>query len=639
MNKYDGLARIIIQNVGGKGNVINLTHCITRLRFKLKDESKANKEILESSNGIVKVMQSAGQYQVVIGNHVGEVYEAVMEIGKFGGGPEQADIHGEKVKKSIGAMLIDTVSGIFQPILGVLSAVGILKGLLALFSFFGWLDADGSTYQLLFSAADGFFYFLPIILGVTAAEKFKVNKFIAMAIGCSLCYPSIVALVDGEILGTLFANTVFETSYYSTFAGIPVLLPVSGYVSTVVPIIAAVYLASKVERLLKKLLPDVLKLFFVPLITLFIVVPLTYLIVGPVMSLLSSLIGAGFNWAYGTSGLLAGALLGAVWQVLVIFGLHWAIVPLAIVETGMSGSSMILSPMFATTFAQSAAVLAIIIKTKDKNLKNVAIPAFISGIFGVTEAAIYGVTLPKKKPFVITCIASAVGGAIIGLYSVYSYMLGGLGVFGILNFINPDTKDISGVIVASIATAVAIVIAFAATMLTYKDDDKKAKEVKINKAARSTGSTLKTEIVSPMDGKLINLSSVPDKAFSGGSLGKGAAVDPSDGKVYAPCDGLVTMVFNTKHAVGMETESGLELLIHVGIDTVNLNGQHFTAHVKNGDQVKAGQLLLEADKDAIEKLGYSLITPVVVTNADQAGDEADVVSEKAVHHGELIFQV
>lgn len=619
MNKYDGLARIIIQNVGGKSNVISLTHCITRLRFKLRDESKANTSILKATDGIVTVMQSAGQYQVVIGNHVPDVYEAVCAIGKFQGAGGADEEDGPKL--SIGAALIDAISGIFQPCLGVLSAAGILKGILALLSFFNVLNDKGPTYGLLYSIADGFFYFLPVVLGYTASLKFKANKFIGMSIAFSLLYPAMIGLSSGEVLGTLFTGTIFESSYYSSFLGIPVLFPAGGYPSSVVPIIAAVYFSSKIERFWKKVIPDVIKTFFVPLLTLVIIVPLTYLLIGPITTVLSSLISVAFQWVSSVSNILAGAVLGAVWQVLVIFGLHWALIPIALMELGMNGQTTILSMMFTASFAQSAVVLAIILRTKDRKLKDMAIPAFISGIFGVTEACIYGITLPKKKPFVISCIAASIGGAIIGVSKATGYMLGGLGVFGLPSYINPETKDISGMIWVIVATVIAMIIAFVLTMMTYKDDVPQLASAAGSGTAGgmslSAGGNKPETIVSPMKGQVKALREVPDEAFASEALGKGVAILPREGKVYAPCDGRISMFFKTCHALGLETEGGAEILIHVGMDTVSLDGKHFTPKAKEGDTIRKGQLLLEFDMAAIEKAGFSLMTPIVVTNAEQ----------------------
>lgn len=482
-SKYDGLARIIIQNVGGKSNIISVAHCITRLRFKLKDESKANKEVLESTDGVIKVMQAGGQYQVVIGNQVNDVYDAVLEVGHLAAAGA-VDEEGNAVeetsgggKKSPVSLLIDVISGTLQPTLGVMAATGIIKGLLALFDFLGLIPAASGTYQVWYAVADGFFYFMPIVLGYTAAKKFKVNEFIGMAIGIALCYPAMVNSTAGTVLGTVFTGTAFEMSYYLTFFGIPVIMPASGYTSSVVPIILAVAIAAPLEHWLKKVIPDVIKLFVVPFVTLIVMVPLTYLVIGPIASILCSILSLFFNAIYSipvVGGLIGGVLIGAFWQVLVIFGLHWSLVPLAMINYSLLGYDFILSPNFCVSFAQTFVVLAIVLKTKDEKLKKIAIPAFISGIFGVTEPAIYGVTLPKKTPFIYSCIAGAIGGAFTGLMRTRSYSIGGLGLFGLPSFI--DTTGVMGLtnmIYILIAILIASVAGFAMTYVLYKDEPAK----------------------------------------------------------------------------------------------------------------------------------------------------------------------
>lgn len=482
-SKYDGLARIIIQNVGGKSNIISVAHCITRLRFKLKDESKANKEVLESTDGVIKVMQAGGQYQVVIGNQVNDVYDAVLEVGHLAAAGA-VDEEGNAVeetsgggKKSPVSLLIDVISGTLQPTLGVMAATGIIKGLLALFDFLGLIPAASGTYQVWYAVADGFFYFMPIVLGYTAAKKFKVNEFIGMAIGIALCYPAMVNSTAGTVLGTVFTGTAFEMSYYLTFFGIPVIMPASGYTSSVVPIILAVAIAAPLEHWLKKVIPDVIKLFVVPFVTLIVMVPLTYLVIGPIASILCSILSLFFNAIYSipvVGGLIGGVLIGAFWQVLVIFGLHWSLVPLAMINYSLLGYDFILSPCFCVSFAQTFVVLAIVLKTKDEKLKKIAIPAFISGIFGVTEPAIYGVTLPKKTPFIYSCIAGAIGGAFTGLMRTRSYSIGGLGLFGLPSFI--DTTGVMGLtnmIYILIAILIASVAGFAMTYVLYKDEPAK----------------------------------------------------------------------------------------------------------------------------------------------------------------------
>lgn len=376
--------------------------------------------------------------------------------------------------KSPVSVLIDVISGVIQPTLGVLAATGIIKGLLALFDFLGWIPSTSGTYQVWYAVADGFFYFLPIILGYTAAKKFKMNSFIGMALGIALCYPNMVNITSGEVLGTVFAGTAFEMSYYTTFFGIPVIMPSSGYTSSVVPIIIAVVLAAKLEKWLKKVIPDVIKLFIVPFVTLVIMVPLTYLVIGPIASILCNVLTVIFSAVYGlpvVGGIIAGLLIGAFWQVLVIFGLHWSLVPLGLINYATLGYDFILSPYFCVSFAQTFVVLAMIFKTKDEKLKKIAIPAFISGIFGVTEPAIYGVTLPKKKPFIYSCIGGAVGGAFIGMMGARSYSMGGLGLFGLPSYIDvTGTTGLQSLIYVVIGTIIASVVAFALTWVLYRDE-------------------------------------------------------------------------------------------------------------------------------------------------------------------------
>lgn len=631
-SKYDGLARIIIQNVGGKENINGLTHCVTRLRFKLKDESKANTDVLKATDGVVTVIQSGGQYQVVIGNHVPDVYDVVCQHAHISGDAPSDD--SEPQKMGFGARLIDIISGIFAPTLGVLAAAGIIKGLLALWAFVAaqTTGVDVSTsgaYMIWYSVGDGFFYFLPIILGYMAAKKFKSNEFVGMALGLALLYPQMSNLTSTDIMGTVFGgNASFTMNWHTTFFGLPVIMPSSGYSSTVVPVILAVACAAWLEKRLKKVIPDVIKVFIVPAVVLAVMVPLTFLVVGPIATILSNCIGFIFKGLFGIpviGGLIAGVLLGAVWQILVIFGLHWGLVPLAMINIANLGYDFVLATIFVASFAQTMVVLGIILKTKDQKLKTIAIPAFISGIFGVTEPAIYGVTLPKKKPFVISCIGAAIGGGIIGAANAKLYIIGGLGLFGLPNYIDPKTHSVYSLIWVLIALAVGMAVSFILTLILYKDDIAKAKEVKADTANAATTGKPET-LYMPINGEAVSLSEVEDEAFSTGVLGSGLAIIPAEGKLYAPCDGTVTTLFPTGHAVGILTANGAELLIHIGMDTVKLNGDGFTKKVEQGDTVKKGQLLLEFDIEKIKAAGLSTTTPIVVTNTD---DYADVIPTDA----------
>ena len=612
--KYEKLAKEIIENVGGRENINSVVHCITRLRFKLKDESKANKEVLKNMDGVVTVMQSGGQYQVVIGNHVQDVYKAVVEVGGFGANDAPAEDSGDT---SLFNRFIDVISSIFSPILGVLAATGMIKGLNALFVALGWLDTTSGTYQILNAVGDSLFYFFPIFLGYTAIKKFGGSPFIGMAIGAALVYPTLTSVTAGEPLYTLFSGTLFESPVYITFLGIPVIL--MSYASSVIPIIIASFFAAKVEKGFRRITPDVVKTFIVPFATLLVVVPITFLLIGPIATWAGQLLGQATLFIFNLSPIIAGLFIGGLWQVFVIFGLHWGLVPIAINNLSVYGADPVLAMSFAASFAQIGAVLAVWIRIKDQKLKSLSIPAFISGIFGVTEPAIYGTTLPLKKPFIISCIAGGVGGAILAFGNSAFYMIGGLGIFGIPTFIPPTGALGFSFWAVMLSIAVAFVLSF---VLTYLFGMSKAKtpagspteKVAVQKEeALLVGNQI---VASPMEGLIKPLSEIGDAAFSSGALGKGVAIEPTEGKLFAPVSGTVTALFPTKHALGITANSGAEILIHIGMNTVQLNGKHFTAHVAQGAQVEKGQLLIEFDIEAIKKAGFEVTTPVVITDTE-----------------------
>ena len=601
MSKYENLAKEILGNVGGKENINSLTHCVTRLRFRLKDESKANDEVLKNNPGVVTVMKSAGQYQVVIGNHVPLVYADVCELAGISNGTQQVE---EEAPQELFNKLIDIISGCFQPILGPLCAAGIIKGLNALLVFIlGSSFSNSGTYMILNAIGDSIFNFLPIILGYTAAKKFNVNVIVGMIIGATLCYPTIqtdTLSAAGKAIGTL----PFIGAYYTKFIGIPF---VSGnYTSTVVPVICIVALAAQIQKIAKKFVPEMLQNFFVPFFVLIISLPIGLLVIGPVVSLLTTVLSNMFAGLYAFSPIVTAFVIGALWQCLVIFGLHWALVPMAMVNIGNLGYDTILPGMLGTTFAATGVLAAMYLKLKDENKKALAIPGVISAFCGVTEPAIYGFLLPEKTPFVFSCIGGAVGGAIMGTVAVKQYVIGGLGIFSVVNFISPK-GNATGMIVSLIAGAVSLVVGFILTMIFYKTNDQQVENKEVTKLEEET-------ILSPIKGEVKPIEESSDAAFASGALGKGVVILPEEGKVYAPVTGTVTVLFPSLHAIGITSDAGVELLIHIGINTVQLNGEGFTAHIKQGDQIKQGQLLVEFDMNKIKEAGYSLETPVLVTN-------------------------
>ncbi|MEK3643957.1 beta-glucoside-specific PTS transporter subunit IIABC [Aeribacillus sp. FSL M8-0235] len=637
--KYEQLAKDIIENVGGKENVISVVHCITRLRFQLKDEGKANTEVLKNMDGVVTVMKSGGQYQVVIGNHVPDVYKAVVAIGGFEAA-KPVDTEAGKKDKNLFNRFIDIISGIFAPTLGVLAATGMIKGFAALFASLGWITDKSGTYQILYAIGDSLFYFFPIFLGYTASKKFGGNTFIGMAIGASLVYPALSNLTSGKALYTLFSGTMFESPIYITFLGIPVILMT--YSSSVIPIILAAYFSAKVENWFKKVIPDVVKTFLVPFFTLIIIVPLTFLLIGPIATWAGKLLGQLTVAINDLSPIIAGLLLGGFWQVFVIFGLHWGLVSIAINNMSTMGADPILAMAFAPSFAQIGAVLAVMVKTKQQKLKTLSVPAFISGVFGVTEPAIYGVTLPLKKPFIISCIAAAIGGGLIGVFDSKMYMLGGLGIFGIPSFISPTEGITFGLWGTLIAITVAFILGFILTFLfgfsqkSAKEADRQSQQATAEADAEEELLGKKEIIFSPFNGEVKPLSDIKDAAFSSGALGAGVAIEPSEGKLVAPVSGTVTTLFPTKHAIGITSDQGAEILIHIGMNTVQLEGKFFTAHTTQGARVEKGQLLIEFDINGIQSAGFDLATPVVITNTSHY-KEINETKEKQIKIGEPLL--
>ncbi|SET47052.1 PTS system beta-glucoside-specific IIA component, Glc family /PTS system beta-glucoside-specific IIB component, Glc family /PTS system beta-glucoside-specific IIC component, Glc family [Oceanobacillus limi] len=634
--KYSQLAKDIIANVGGKENVKSVVHCITRLRFKLKDESKANTDVLKNMDGVVTVMKSGGQYQVVIGNHVPDVYKAVVAEGGFEAAKSEDEDTGEK--GSLFNRFIEIISGIFTPILSVLVASGMIKGFNALFVALGWLDDQGGTYQVLNAIGDGLFYFLPIFLGYTAMKIFGGTPFLGMVIASALVYPDLEGLIGaGEPLYTLFAGTVFESPVYIEFFGIPVILMT--YSMSVIPIIISAFFAAKLEKFFAKIVPDVVKTFIVPMFTLLIIVPLTFIIIGPIATWASQLLGQGTVWVYDLSPIIAGAFLGGFWLVFVMFGLHWGLVPIGINNFASQGWDPILALIFVHSFALAGAIFAVWLRTKNKNTKTLSIPAIISAIFGVTEPGMYGIALPLKRPFFFTLISSALGGAMLGFFGTKGYVMGGLGVFQIPSFISPEGIDMS-LIGAIIAAIIGMVLAFVLTYLfggIRKAEGTATTTEEANEPAVSTTKVKSEVVVSPFYGQMKNLAEIEDTAFASGALGKGVAVEPTEGKLLAPVSGTVSALFPSNHAIGITSDEGAEILIHVGMDTVQLEGKHFTPHAQQGDRVERGQLLIEFDGNAIKEAGFELTTPVVVTNHDQY--ELTATSAQEVKPEDLLIEL
>lgn len=641
MKNYEDLAKKIVKEIGGEENIQSLTHCITRLRFKLKDESKANDEVLKNTAGIVTVMRSGGQYQVVIGNQVPEVYAQVMKLTHLEE-KGQSEVQ-EKKKGKILDNALDVVSGIFQPILGIMAACGMVKGLNALFVAMGLYSSQCGAYLIFNGIGDELFTFLPLFLGYTSAKKFGLKPMVGLVAGAIMCYPGLQASslsAEMEPLYSIFAGTSFESKIYMDFFGIPIIA--MNYMSTVIPIIFVVYFASKCEKFFNKFVPDLVKFFFVPMLTLLVALPVGFMLIGPVTIFGSTIISETVLAIRNISPLLAGAIVGFTWQILVIFGMHWGFIPVYINNMMTFGFDNVMMPFFACTFATSGVVLAIFYKTKNKQLKELALPNFISGIFGVTEPAIYGITLPLKKPFIISCIVGGLVGGYYGHFNFRKFMVGGMGIFEFPAMIAPD-GSMGNLIVAVTGAVMALVLGFLFTFITFKDKEEEKKEEKDlekPKIKNSEASFIKKEIIkSPFNGKVIPLKDAKDEAFASGALGRGVVIVPEDNTLYSPVDGVVATLFPTLHAIGIVTDEDTELLIHVGINTVQLDGKHFKAEIKEGDRISVGQPLVTFDREAIEKEGYSMETPVLVTS--DPDDYFDLIETDAqeIKQGETLLSV
>jgi len=624
MAKYSDLVSFIVENVGGKDNILSVSHCMTRLRFHLKDYSLINEANIASNSKIATAQKAGGEYQVVVGTMVGEIH---AELSSFLGLKSDDSQTAEK-SDSLLNRIIQVITKSITPVLGVLMASGLIQGVLALLVACGVLKTTDGAYIILNVMGNALFNFFPIFLGYTAAKAFKMDGFVGMAIGACLVFPTILANLTSGDPFTLFAGTICSTPVYKTFFGIPVIFPTTGYTSTVVPIIISMYFTSKFEKFLKNHIPDIVAFTIVPFLTIAVCVPLTILAVGPIANFLSLLITAVITYLNNLSPVITSIVVGIVYQPLVILGLHWPLITIGITNMGAVGSDYIIPMIFTASFTQTAVVLAVYCKTRDKKIKNICVPAMISGCFCIIEPAIYGITLPVKKRFAFSIAGATVGAVIISLFGAKMYAVS-VGVLGTVAFINPN-GDMGGFYIAIIATLISMVVSFLLTFFTFNEQNPGVV------SASGGDGTANLLIHSPLKGKTVKLENVQDASFSKGVLGKGIAISPSEGKLVAPCDGIVSNLFSTGHALGITSDDGCEILIHVGIDTVRLNGKYFTIRTKQGSRVKKGDVLVEFDVDAITKEGYSLITPVLVTNSDDYFDIVETTSESVDYLEQLI---
>lgn len=602
----------VLKNLGGKENIVEAWHCITRLRFQVKDKTKVNVSAIKKIDGAIDAQFAGEQFQIVIGNQVIKVYDALME--EIGGAVKGNPTN--KMKQKPLESLMDAIAGIFTPILPAIIGAGLIKGIMAALTAFSWIDVAGNEYFILNMISDAAFYFLPFLVANSAAKKFKVNEYLSLALAGVLLYPAFIELV-GEVTSL-------------SFLGIPV--QVLNYSSSVIPIILSVWLMSYVYKLVDRFIPAVVKIIFTPLLVLLIMAPISLIAIAPLGNMVGVLLERFFAMLFETVGPLAGVLMGGLLSVIVITGMQHTFTPSTLSNLGSIGYDTVLLPMsLVSNLGQCGATLAVAIKAKNAKTKSVAYSAAISAVFGITEPAIYGVTLRYKKPFYAALVGGAVGGGIFGLFTVKAFAFGIPGITAIPSYIEQGTSNFMWAIIGMVAS---FVVSFVGTMLLKWDEEEEVEEEISTAESVSSG----VVITSPLKGTVIPLSEVEDDIFAKEVVGKGVAIIPESNQVIAPFNGVVTMVTPTNHAIGITSNEGVELLVHIGLETVSLEGEGFTLHVKKGQQIKSGEIILTFDKETILKKGISMITPIVVTNA--AKDNQTLVTKKeTVLVGDYLFEI
>ncbi|UQZ35646.1 PTS beta-glucoside transporter subunit EIIBCA [Paenibacillus sp. PK3_47] len=636
--KHQVTAQQIVKSVGGVSNVNSVYHCVTRLRFELKDDSKADQAALKKLDMVMGTNISGEQFQVIIGNDVPKVYDEVVKaFPALKQNAEGSKKEGEK-KQNVILKIFETIAGVFAPMLPAITAAGILKGLLALFVTLEWMSAGTDTYRILSAIGDGVFYFLPILIAFSAARKFGSNPFIAAGVSAALMYPDMGALLSsGEPV---------------SFLSIPVTAV--SYASSVIPILLAVWLLSYVEKTVDRFVIPSLKLLLVPLISLLIMVPVTLIAIGPLGTFIGDGLSGGINWLLNEGGLISGIILGGTMALITMTGMHYALVPVIISNLATLGFDKFLPLTYISNMGQAGATMGVFLRAKDKKLKSVALSTSVTALMGVTEPAMYGVNMKYKKPFIAAMIGSAAGGGFALAFGVKAYALAGNGgIPGLPGLVGQTFwYALGGMGIAFVLSAVVTVL------LGFKEESDDAGQISAStappaapaaRAASAVTAPAPVEITdepasataddtayAPMTGKAIPLQEVNDPTFGDELMGKGIAFVPTVGELVSPISGTVMNVFKTKHALVIRSAAGMELLIHVGINTVKLRGQFFEAHVQTGDAIQAGDKLLTFDLEQIAR-NYDITTAMVVTNT---ADYKQVLPVKlgAVGFGEPVLK-
>ena len=623
---YVETSKKIVEAVGGAGNISSATNCMTRLRLVLKDEGKADDETVKAIKGVKGVMRQGGQYQIVIGNEVSNLFKEFKKLGSWGedgGAPVKAT--GNPVQRLFGF-----VSGCMTPMLPAMLGAGMLKVVLTLLTTFAGMDSNSSTYILIFAFADAFFTFLPIFMGVTIAKKMGGSPMLFMTVGAALCYPNLISLMGGS-LGELGTFLGMPCTY---LFGLPVIC--ATYTSSVLPMLLMAPVMKWAEDFADRVSPNVLKSFLKPLLFIIICIPCSLYVLGPLGNVIGNVMSNVFVAMYNAAPWLTVGVLSAIMPFIVMTGMHYALVPLMFNNLATIGYDVIVAvTMFCSNIAQGGATFGVALKTKDEDTRSEGIACGISAcVAGVTEPAMYGINLRFMKPMIGAVVAAGVSGLFCGLTGVRGYVAGGSPSFlSLITFIGGEGNPMHGVIFGAIGGVMSLVIAAVVSFILYKDPVKAAGATAASSApAVPVHTGRKVSIAAPIPGKVVALESIPDETFATGILGRGIAVEPDQGKVYAPFDGTCESVFDTRHALNLLSEDGVELLIHVGLETVSLKGEPFKVHVKDGEKIKKGQLLLEFDMEMIQNKGCKTVTPVIVTNED---DLAGV----SVENGEIIVGV
>ena len=626
---YEIVSKKILEKIGGESNVSSVQHCMTRLRFVLKDESKADDEAVKKIKGVMGLAKQGGQYQIIIGNNVGQCYKELIKLGDF----KEEKSSEVKEKKGIFNSILDVVSGCMSATMPAIIGAGMIKVLLVILPMIGILSNTSQTYVILNALGDATFYFLPFILVISSSKKFNINPYTLAAIIGVMLYPDFIGLAGSGEKISLFGLPVAAASYsYS-----------------VIPVIMMAWVMQYIEKLADKITPAVTKNFLKPMLTLLIALPIALIVIGPIGFYAGEALSSAMIFVYDKAGWLAIMIMGALMPLLVMTGMHWAFVPLSIMNINnpaIGFDALLLVGMLCSNLAQGAACLAVFLKSKNKDLKQVAGASSVSAFLaGVTEPAMYGVTLKYKKPLYACMIAGGVSGFYAGFVGLKTYVFATPALISLVQFIDPNGG--SNFVNALITLGITVVVAFVLTwVLGFEDpaneeeEEEEAKEEVKETNEEITVEEVKNEtnsvVLSPIEGKAVSLKQVNDITFSEEIMGKGAAIIPTVGRAVAPVDGTVSALFETKHAIGLTGDNGAEILIHIGLDTVKLGGKHFTAHVKSGDKVKAGDLLVEFDIEKIKEEGYEVITPVIVTNTYDYKDILSLIDRDVKEKEELI---